>query len=296
MKRLLTIICIILVISQLVACDKSKYHMESFYSNLRAVGEENSYKVSSKAYIMEKEDFIYVSPSSDTKVTLSGKIEDISGDVQLVYVKPNNEVLIIADSSSSKKNSINVNTSLNLSVGEGHFEFRGEKVSFKFEIDLTNIVRKDFNYIGMEGTEDDLYEDNDFEEEEVNNVNNDLEKRELLNNVSVLFPKEDGSNVILVTSLDHSAKIKVYIRMDVTSTNDEKMKFGKIQLVYKTDDGKKFKVLEHKDTETSFGGYQSGDNYEAELTLPAGNNELVVKTAKGKNYEVNFGIQVYEIK
>jgi len=303
MKRLFAIICFAILIFQILGCNKSEYHMNSFYSDLKAAGEEKSYNVSGSAYIAQKADLVYMSPVLDTNITLSGKIRNISGNVQVVYVKPDNEVIVIADSSDSKKNSFKIDTVINLSEGEGHLEFRGDKASFKFDIHLTNISREDFDYIGIEKTDEDLYEqedeededyvdDADGEEDEEEILDSDSESGELLNDVSVLYPKDDGSSILLTTNLDQSTKIKVSIRMDVTSVNDNKMKLGKFELIYKADNGKNFKVLEHKENEVSFGGYESGENYETELTLPAGNNELIVKTAKGENYKVNFRIKV----
>ncbi len=298
MKRLFVIICFMILIFQTLGCNKSEYHMNSFYSDLKAVGEDDSYNVSGSAYIAQKADLVYMSPVLDTNITLSGKIKNISGNVQVVYVKPDNEVIVIADSSNSKIKSIKIDTIINLSQGEGHLEFRGDKASFKFDIHLTNISREDFSYIGMEKTDENLYEQEDEEDDDVDEEDekeilySDSESVELLNDVSVLYPKDDGSDILLTTNLDESTKINVSIRMDVTSINDNKMKLGKFELVYKADNGKNFKVLEHKENEISFGGYESGENYETELTLPAGNNELIVKTAKGENYKVNFKIKV----
>lgn len=312
MKRFFTLICFMILTFQIMGCNKSQHQMNSFYSDLKATGEENSYKVTGSAYIAQYANLVYIYPVSDTSITLSGRIKNISGDVQVVYVKPDNEIIVIADSSNSKKNSIEIDTPINLSKGKGHLEFRGDKTSFKFEISLTNISRENFNYIGIEKTEESLYnKDNKEDIEDIDDVYDDdvvddkedgeeilasdSETGELLNDISVLYPQKDGSNIILTTNLKQSSKVKVSIRMDITSNNDKKMKLGLLELIYKTDDGKKFKVLKRKVNETSFGGYESGENYETELTLPAGNNELIVKTAKGSNYNVNFGIKVYKI-
>lgn len=145
----MSVSCIILFIC-LTSCSGLTLSTGSYYNNFTAKGEDAKYTLTGKARVDGSSDILYMTPSENTEIKFKGKLSSLSGAVQIVYVTPENEDVVILDTSSTHQKRVNINTSISLEEGAGHLEFRGDNITFKFDLVFTDIDMKQFDYLNAD--------------------------------------------------------------------------------------------------------------------------------------------------
>ena len=302
MKRNNIGICCLILCFMLVACGNHFSNIASSrYSNFTAKGEGTEYELSGKSLVENNLHLVYISTSEDTSVDLSGELKSISGDVQIVYINPDNKETVISDSSNdSQKGNLKLNTSVNLEKGESRLEFRGKESTFKFDLLFTNIDESKVEYLTAD-TEENEFDEENFEDEDMENLDSkdqDIhieDDDKLLKEISVTYTEKDDNCTVIDTSLNQDTKIKVLVEASLTNIDDKKnLSFGGFGLTYKTEDDNTIKLLKYKTNEFAAGGYEWQDSFVKELNLPKGTNELIFNSREGTNYEIKLNIQVFE--
>lgn len=295
MRQTKIAICCLVVCLTLVACGNHiSNSVSSKYSNFTAKGEEDEYKLSGKSRVVNALHLVYISAWEDTTVDLSGELKSISGDVQIVYINPDNKETIITDSSkASKKGKLKLNSSVNIQKGESRLEFRGKESTFQFDLLFNNIEEDKIEYFTADKEYDEI-DEVDSEDEDIEGINEN--NTNLLKEISVSYTNNDDNKTILETSLQQDKKIKVLVDASVHNTNDkENLSFGGFNLTYKTDGDNAINVLEYKTNEFAMGGYEWQNSFVREFDLPMGEHKLILNTYKGTNYEIKLNIKVYEV-
>ncbi|MEY8338382.1 hypothetical protein AALB16_10230 [Lachnospiraceae bacterium 62-35] len=114
----------------------------------------------------------------------------------------------------------------------------------------------------------------------------------LLNDTAVVFTDDDESSVVLTTSLEHDARVRVLAEVKITNQNAGAMRLRGFCLAYKTEDGQEMEVTDYQTNESAGGLYMWQNHFNKELVLPAGSNELIFTNRVGENYEITLNIQV----
>lgn len=150
MKHLyMSISCFILFIC-LTSCSGLTLSTGSYYRDLTAKGEDAKYSFTGKAKVNGSSDILYMTPSENTEVTFKGNLSSLSGAIQIVYVNPENEDVIILDTDHTHQKKVKINTVISLDKGPGRLEFRGDSITFKFDLAFMDIDMKKFDYLGAE--------------------------------------------------------------------------------------------------------------------------------------------------
>ncbi len=300
MKRtFIGICCLILCFSPVALGSHFSNIQSSRYSNFTAKGEGGKYEISGRSQVVNSLHLLYISALEDTSVDLSGELKSVSGDVQIVYINPDNKETVISDSTNdSRKGKLKLDKSIKLDKGKSRLEFRGKDTSFKFDLLFTHIAQDKFEYFSAEEEDDeesfegDNMESSDSRDKKIRNEGKD----KLLKKVSVTYTDKDNNCTVLDTSLGEDTKIKVLVRAKVSNINDkDSLSFDGFRLTYKTEDGEKVEVLKHKKNEFAIGGYEWQDSFVQEIELPKGTNKLIFNSYKGKNYKITLNIQLFEV-
>lgn len=303
MKRSIIGICCLILCFMLVACGSHFSNIASSnYSNFTANGEDDKYELSGKARVVNALHLVYISALNDTNVDLSGELKSMSGDVQIVYINPDNKETVISDSNKdSQKGKLKLNTTINLEKGKSRIEFRGTESTFKFDLLFANIDKNNVEYFTAD-TEHDEFDEENSEDEDIESLNSkdknihNGDDDKLLKDISVTYTDKDDNCTILDTSLNQDTKIKVLVDASVINIDDkDNLSFDGFDLAYKTEDDNTINVLKYKANEFAMGGYEWQDSFVQELDLPKGTNELVFKSYKGTNYEIKLNVQVFKI-
>lgn len=304
MKRTFIGICCLILCVVLAACgNRFSNILGSSYRNFTANGEDDEYEMSGKSQVVDTLRLVYISVLEDTSVDLSGELKSISGNVQIVYINPDNKETIISDSSKDSKNgNSKLNTTVNLEKGESCIEFKGKESAFQFDLLFANIDQNKVGYFSADAKEDDEIDEEvfeDWDEESLNSGDETLrneDEDDLLKEVSVSYTDKDDNCTILSTSLDKDTKIKLLVEANVSSIDDkDNLSFDGFHLYYKTEDDSNIKVLQYKTNEFAMGGYEWQDSFVQEIDLPKGTNELIYNSYEGKNYEIKFNIQIFAV-
>ncbi len=303
MKRTFIGICCLILCFMLVACGNHFSNItDSAYSDFTAKGNGDEYKLSGKSQVVNTLHLVSISALEDTSVDLSGELQSISGDVQIVYINPDNKETVISDSSKeSLKGKSKLNAAVNLKKGESRLEFRGKKSTFKFELLFSNIDNNKVDYFTAD-IEDDDFDEESFEDKDMESLDSKEENihdegdNKLLKEESVTYTEKDDNCTIIDTVLNHDTKIKVLVDASVTHIDDKKnLSFGGFNLYYKTEEDDTIKVLKYETSEYAIGGYKWQDSFVQEIDLPEGTNELIFNSRKGTNYEIRLNIKVFEV-
>lgn len=145
----MSVSCFILFIC-LTSCSGLTLNTGSYYNNFTAKGEDAKYTLTGKAKVNGASDILYMTPSENTEIKFKGTLSSLSGSVQIVYVTPENEEVVILDTSSIHQKKVKINTSITLEEGAGRLEFRGDNVKFKFDLVFTDIDMKQFDYLSAD--------------------------------------------------------------------------------------------------------------------------------------------------
>ena len=146
---IMSISCIILFIG-LTSCSGLTLSTGSYYNDFTAKGEDAKYTLTGKAKVNGTSDILYITPSENTEVTLKGRLSSLSGDVQIVYVTPENEDVVILDTSRSHQKKVKFNTIIGLEEGAGRIEFRGDNITFKYDLAFTDINMEQFDHLSAD--------------------------------------------------------------------------------------------------------------------------------------------------
>ena len=145
----MSVSCFILFIC-LTSCSGLTLSTGSYYNDFTAKGEDVKYTLTGKARVNGASDILYMTPSENTEVTFKGKLSSLSGAVQIVYVNSGGEEAVILDTSRTRQKKIRINTVISLDKGPGRLEFRGDNITFKFDLAFTDIDMKQFDYLSTE--------------------------------------------------------------------------------------------------------------------------------------------------
>ncbi|SHJ83767.1 hypothetical protein SAMN02745136_01048 [Anaerocolumna jejuensis DSM 15929] len=302
MKRIFIGICCVFLCFSLVACSNHLSIIQSSrYSNFTAKGEDGKYEISGRSQVVNSLHLLYISALEDTSVDLSGELKSISGDVQIVYINPDNKETVISDSTNdSRKGKLKLDTSIKLDKGKSRLEFRGKDTSFKFDLLFAHIAQDKFEYFSAE--EEEEYDEESFEGDNIEYSDSKGEKirnegkDKLLKKVSVTYTDKDDKCTVLNTSLSEDTNIKVLVEANVSNIDHkDNLCFGGFRLTYKTKDGEKVEVLKHKTNEFAMGGYAWQDSFVQEIELPKGTNKLIFNSYQGKNYKITLNIQLFQV-
>lgn len=297
MKRRLKIVSCLLICVCLTACGMFGNETGSFYNTFTAAGGDEQYKVSGKANVEGALNLIYLSAKESTAIDLTGKLNAIAGDVALVYIDPDEEEQLIFEYDASRKDSLDVNTSIVLQPGDGRIEFRSEKAAFKFDLRFVNVNDDVFDYFAAEeAAAVEADQDVQPERSDWGDRTEDTEHEwagDLLNETSVTYTDGDNDCAILDTYVDEDTNVNVIVQAKVSTLQENKsMTFTGFDLTFETEDGKELKAVEYQTDEYALRGYQWNNEFVQEIKLPQGANRLIFSHEKGKNYEIVLDIQV----
>lgn len=279
MKRLAILVSCSIFCICMTACSSSSSISGSYFNNYTGGQIDEEYKMSGTAHVSDTLPILYVEALETTKISIYGELKNItgSGDVQLVYVNPNQEDTVLLDGSVSDGGTLTVGTTISFDPGEGRLEFRGDHVKFKMKLTLTDIDWEAFEYFGSSG----------IRKEEQN------ESEKLLGETSVTYTASDEEHTVLTTDLDQAARIKVKFNVNVSSDDDNgSMTFNGFHLFYRTEDGQIINVAEHKERDFAMGGFEWRDRFEQEVDLPAGTSQLILTSRNGENYNLKLDISM----
>lgn len=140
--------CFLLFIC-LTSCSGLTLSTGSYYNDFTAKGEDAKYTFTGKAKVYGASNILYITPLENTEITLKGKLSSLSGAVRIVYVNPENEDVVILDTSRSHQRKVKIDTVINLEKGAGRLEFRGDNITFKFDMALTDIDMTQFEHFSI---------------------------------------------------------------------------------------------------------------------------------------------------
>lgn len=149
----MSISCFILFIC-LTSCSGLTLSTGSYYRDLTAKGRDAKYSFTGKAKVNGTSDILYITPSENTDTTLKIKLSSLSGPVQIVYVTPENEDIVILEAGGSHQKKVKTDTALSLRKGAGRLEFRGDNVTFKFDLAFTDINMEQIDYLSSDQASD----------------------------------------------------------------------------------------------------------------------------------------------
>lgn len=279
----------VILLSCLSGCGGISSGRTSYYSSFTAGGENDRYEISGKARLADSAPLAYIEALEETSVKLEGELESISGEVQLVYVMPDNkeEILFDSNSNTAGHEAGSLNGDIRIREGNGYLEFRGKESSMKFELTISGIDRDKITYLSVSKKSEKQAEAQESEAETKRDKHSPAEKK-------AVFTDEDTEEVILDTALIDDTEMNISAGIKVTNINEEKMEFRGFDLFYKTDAGDEIKVLEYETDEMAIGGYTWKDRFSREVLLPAGTNELFFRNHEGSNYQIELNIRVKE--
>lgn len=106
----------------------------NYYSVFTSQDVDGGYELQGNAHVDDQLSILYFDVSEETSVKLSGNLNSIKGNIQLIYVDPSGAETVIADDSARKEDTLDVDSDILLSEGENCFAFRGNETEFKFEL------------------------------------------------------------------------------------------------------------------------------------------------------------------
>lgn len=109
---------------------------------------DGDFEASGKAVVDDELRIVYAIPTEDTTIRLHGKLKSVSGDVQIVYDTPDGDEVVLVDILAKKTDTYRFNKKIDLKKGDGELEFIGNKVTFGFDLSISDIDHKKFKYIG----------------------------------------------------------------------------------------------------------------------------------------------------
>lgn len=288
MKRMIAAVIGIILCVNLSACQGYLSHLDkNYYSNYQAEGANNKYKISGRVRLQDKITIPSLSVLEDTSIDLDGEIKAISGDLKIVYVDENKNERIIAGNQNEKDKTIKINSKIDLKKGKGCLEFRGDPMTFRFKLFLSNIDKNKLELAqDLDGISEALAEEGNVEDVDCDNF---------LNTITVTYAEGDNDVAVLDTYLDEDTNVKVFVDASVLGKED-KVTFGGFHLGYKTEKGEYIPIVNYKANDTAIGGYEWQDQFEQEVKLPRGTNQLMLTQDKGSNYEITLEVQVANIE
>lgn len=296
MKKLyifyLLLICIVLT-----SCGKvNSIKDTNYFSNYEAKSEGNRLSVSGRVHIADSINVIYINSKRDTQVNLTGTFNKVSGDFQIMYVTSDNEEVIV---DSKDKRTLQIDSDIKISEGIGYIIFKGKNMNLNFELLFSDIKEDDFNYFSNSSPSEETSVSN--EEKDLNDETKSqmsLKTNTLLADFTIAYTNDDTfiSNTLINTELDESTNVKIVLKINISNINDEKMILGDFKLKYKSDDGSETPILEINKKEVAFGGYASENNYEKDIYLNKGENNLMLSKVNGENFKIDFDVKIYKIE
>lgn len=271
MKRIMIIMNLLLLSFCVTACNMGPSESGNYYSVYTAKGEDDSYEITGKAHVEDTLSVLYVTCTEKTSLTISGELKDISGNIQIAYVNEDDEDTIIAEKNDLNKNKLEIDTSLPLDEGEGCIEFRGDHTSFDVQLLFENLDHEKIDYYLKKGV----------------NLNR------ILNEGTFTYTNNENDCTVMSTAVSEKTKVKVKVTAKISSIDAEsRLVFNGFRLSYYTEDGGIVDAVEYTDKAIALGGYSCQENFETELELPEGTNELILNNEDGKNYKITLDIKV----
>lgn len=153
MKRIGVIMGCLLLCFSMAACENETSIYRSYNSNYNFEGNAGSWEISGEAYVADTLPILYVGPAENTSLDLSGELEPVTGDVQIVYVNPGKEETLVFDGRDREEGNWKIDTSIQLQQGDGYLEFRGDDSTVDFKLLFHHIDKDKFEYINTEKQE-----------------------------------------------------------------------------------------------------------------------------------------------
>lgn len=152
-KIVIIFICMVLSISSAGCSNRPDSNRSSYSSYSSGMITDTKYETKGKAEINESLGILRVSLTEDSSVTMQGELKSVSGDVQIVYVRPDYEDIVISDIRKGERETYHINKKIHFKKGDGLLEFRGRQVSFKFHLVFMDIDTGKYTNFGLEETE-----------------------------------------------------------------------------------------------------------------------------------------------
>lgn len=302
MKKSLILQLIIIFCMIITGC--SNMSSLSYFNHFESNMDGTTYNISSTVYLAKDKrlDILNMSALTDNELGISGTLEHLSGNVKIIYVTPDAEDILIADSNDTSDHTLTIDTKIPVQKGFGKIQLVGDNTSFKLKLHMTDINSNDYAYFTHEDTDDssEEIETTVIDEEDAQNYNwegrniilQDTQNLKILNdeNKSYTELETKNSNIVLETNLEESTPVTVVIKYNFKSTH-KNMDLGTISLQYKTEDGEDLPIL-NKEKQYAKSDYEEMDTMTRSITLPAGKNKLILNSVSGSNFNLKFNIQV----
>ncbi len=302
MKKSLILQLIIIFCMIITGC--SNMSSLSYFNHFESNMDGTTYNISSTVYLAKDKrlDILNMSSLTDNELGISGTLEHLSGDVKIIYVTPDAEDILIADSNDTSDHTLTIDTKIPVQKGFGKIQLVGDNTSFELKLHITDINSNDYAYFTHEDTDDssEEIETTVIDEEDAQNYNSegrnimpeDTQNLKILNdeNRSYTELETKNSNIVLETNLEESTPVTVIIKYNFISTH-KNMELGTITLQYKTEAGDDLPIM-NKEKQYAISDYEEMDTMTRSITLPAGKNKLVLSSVSGSNFNLNFNIQI----
>lgn len=151
MKKILMFQFVVMLCMLMTGCVKAKTfdNSMSYYSNFIANRDDTVYNISGNTHIAKESRIRIVKLSSlkENELTVTGKLEHITGNVKILYITSDKEEIIIADSENASKDTLQIDEKVLIKQGEGKILFDGDDTSFKMELHIAGIDNDNYDYI-----------------------------------------------------------------------------------------------------------------------------------------------------
>ncbi len=296
---------LIIVILATITTGCSRMASFSYFNNFQCRTDGASYHLSGSVYLTKDDPLglLTMSCLTENELGISGTFKHLSGNVQIVYVDPEGNDIEIADSNDASNDTFTIDTKIPVKPGIGKIQLLGDHTSFKMDIQITDINGNDYTYIAHGDSDDSADEDTNISNDPQTQSSENPKKMpdvsqslKILNEEKKSYTELDtkDANIVLETNLEKSTPVTVRIAYHFKSTH-KNMELGAMTLQYETEEGEYLPLI-NKEKQYAISDYEEMDTIIASITLPAGNNRLILKNVDGRNFNLSFHIKVEEVE
>lgn len=110
---------------------------EGYYHNFHTESTKNHYKISGTIHQNSRErGMIRFEAAPGTEITIKGYIKREEGDIRLVYEDQDGSILLLAQGGAESDETVKIDTSVKVKLGEGRIYFTGWPAVYEFELEL----------------------------------------------------------------------------------------------------------------------------------------------------------------